>query len=82
MLVVSQFTLCADCRRGRRPSFTRAARPEKAIPLYERFIGNIREMGIPVSTGRFGADMLVSIENDGPVTILLDTDEIMARGEN
>ena len=82
MLVVSQFTLCADCRRGRRPSFTRAARPEKAIPLYERFIGNIRETGIPVSTGRFGADMLVSIENDGPVTILLDTDEIMARGEN
>ena len=82
MLVVSQFTLCADCRRGRRPSFTRAARPEKAIPLYERFIGNIREMGIPVSTGRFGADMLVSIENDGPMTILLDTDEIMARGEN
>ncbi len=82
MLVVSQFTLCADCRRGRRPSFTRAARPEKAIPLYEHFIGNIREMGIPVSTGRFGADMLVSIENDGPVTILLDTDEIMARGEN
>ncbi len=81
MLVVSQFTLCADCRKGRRPSFTGAARPEKAVPLYERFIENIRRMGIPVSTGRFGADMLVSIENDGPVTILLDTDEIMPKGE-
>ena len=81
MLVVSQFTLCADCRKGRRPSFTGAARPEKAVQLYERFIENIRGMGIPVSTGRFGADMLVSIENDGPVTILLDTDEIMPKGE-
>ena len=81
MLVVSQFTLCADCRKGRRPSFTGAARPEKAVPLDERFIENIRGMGIPVSTGRFGADMLVSIENDGPVTILLDTDEIMPKGE-
>ena len=81
MLVVSQFTLLANCRRGRRPSFTEAARPEKAVPLYQRFVEKIGEMGIPVETGRFGADMLVSIENDGPVTILLDTDELMTKGE-
>ena len=80
MLIVSQFTLCADCRKGRRPSFVRAARPEKAIPLYERFIAQIQAQGIRTTTGEFGADMLVSIENDGPVTIPLDTDEIMPKG--
>lgn len=77
MLVVSQFTLCADCKKGRRPAFVHAARPECAIPLYERFLAQVRGMGIPTAEGRFGADMLVSLENDGPVTILLDTDEIM-----
>lgn len=80
MLIVSQFTLCADCRKGRRPSFVRAARPEKAIPLYERFISQVQAQGIRTATGEFGADMLVSIENDGPVTIPLDTDEIMPKG--
>lgn len=77
LLVVSQFTLYADCRRGRRPSFTGAARPETAVPLYERFLAGARQAGVPTECGEFGADMLVSLENDGPVTILLDTDEIM-----
>ena len=77
LLVVSQFTLYADCRKGRRPSFTGAARPETAVPLYERFLAGARQAGVPTECGEFGADMLVSLENDGPVTILLDTDEIM-----
>lgn len=81
MLIVSQFTLCADCRKGRRPSFVRAARPETAVPLYERFIAQIQAQGVRTATGEFGADMLVSIENDGPVTIPMDTDEIMPRGK-
>jgi D-aminoacyl-tRNA deacylase len=75
MLVVSQFTLYADTRRGRRPSFTDAARPETAIPLYEQFVAQLRSLGFTVATGEFGADMLVEIHNDGPVTIWLDTDE-------
>jgi D-tyrosyl-tRNA(Tyr) deacylase len=75
MLVVSQFTLYADTRRGRRPGFTDAARPETAIPLYERFVAQLRALGFTVATGEFGADMLVEIHNDGPVTIWLDTDE-------
>lgn len=80
MLIVSQFTLCADCRKGRRPAFVRAARPETAVPLYERFIAQVQAHGVRTATGAFGADMLVSIENDGPVTIPLDTDEIMPKG--
>ena len=75
LLIVSQFTLFADCR-SRRPAFTRAARPDTAIPLYERVIARCRERGFTVSTGRFGEDMLVESVNDGPVTILLDTKEL------
>ena len=76
LLVVSQFTLYGDCRRGKRPSFTRAARPETAIPLYEAFLNHCRASGLPVQSGEFGADMQVELVNDGPVTILLDTDEM------
>ena len=80
MLVVSNFTLCADARHGRRPSFTNAARPETANSLYERFVAAAQDAGAGlVQTGSFGADMLVSIENDGPVTIILDTNEIMKK---
>lgn len=73
MLVVSQFTLFADTRRGRRPAFTGAARPEEAIPLYEAFVERIRAAGVSVATGRFGADMQVELINDGPVTIPFDS---------
>ena len=75
ILLISQFTLFADCRQ-RRPGFTLAARPATAIPLYEKVISLLREQGFTVETGEFGADMLVASENDGPVTILLDTDEL------
>ena len=75
ILIVSQFTLWADCR-SRRPGFTAAARPETAIPLYERVIALCREAGFHVETGEFGADMLVESVNNGPVTILLDTREL------
>ncbi|MHB1455566.1 MAG: D-aminoacyl-tRNA deacylase [Armatimonadota bacterium] len=75
-LVVSQFTLYADVRKGRRPSFTDAAPPEKADALYRYFIGLLDKVGIATGTGIFGADMLVDIQNDGPVTILLDTDTL------
>ena len=73
ILVISQFTLYADCK-SRRPGFTEAARPEVAIPLYELFIDKCREAGFVVETGSFGADMAVKSVNDGPVTIILDTD--------
>jgi D-tyrosyl-tRNA(Tyr) deacylase len=76
MLVVSQFTLYADCRKGRRPSFTDAARPEVAAPLCDSFVGKLRAMGFKVETGEFQADMLVEIHNAGPVTIWLDTDDL------
>jgi D-tyrosyl-tRNA(Tyr) deacylase len=73
VLVVSQFTLYGDCRKGRRPSFTGAAPPAVAEPLYERFAAELRAAGLPVATGRFGADMQVELVNDGPVTFVLDT---------
>ena len=73
VLVVSQFTLYGDARKGRRPSFIDAARPEIAIPLYERFIHRLREGGLRVETGEFGAMMDVELVNDGPVTFVIDT---------
>ena len=72
LLVVSQFTLYGDSAKGRRPSFIDAARPETAIPLYERFVAALGSRGLQVATGEFGADMLVEIHNDGPVTLILD----------
>jgi len=75
-LVVSQFTLLADVRRGRRPSFTGAAAPEVAEPLVEAFAGALRDAGVPAQTGRFGAKMQVELVNDGPVTIILDSAEM------
>jgi D-tyrosyl-tRNA(Tyr) deacylase len=72
ILVVSQFTLYGDSAKGRRPSFIDAARPEVAIPLYERFVAALRESGVPVETGEFGASMEVELVNDGPVTLWLD----------
>jgi D-aminoacyl-tRNA deacylase len=71
-ILVSQFTLYADTRKGRRPSFTDAAPPEIARPLVERFAAMLRDLGVPTQTGEFGAHMLVEIDNDGPVTILLE----------
>ena len=77
VLVIPQFTLYADCRRGRRPSFTEAAHPDQAIPLIDQFVSGLQEEGVPrVVTGIFGAHMLVEIHNDGPVTIFLDTDTL------
>ena len=73
VLLVSQFTLYGDARRGRRPSFTAAARPEHAEPLYHFIAARLRAAGLPVETGRFGATMQVSLVNDGPVTLWLDT---------
>jgi D-tyrosyl-tRNA(Tyr) deacylase len=72
LLVVSQFTLYGDAEKGRRPSFVAAARPEQAIPLYERFVQLLRERGVRVETGEFGAMMEVELVNDGPVTLWLE----------
>ncbi len=71
-LIVSQFTLYGDCRKGRRPSFDMAARPQEAQPLYERLVEMIKAEGIPVATGKFGAYMQVYLVNDGPVTLILE----------
>jgi D-tyrosyl-tRNA(Tyr) deacylase len=77
VLVVSQFTLYGNCRKGRRPSFTDAAGPELGNALYEKFLSICAELGYPPQHGRFGADMKVESVNDGPVTLILDTDQLM-----
>ena len=76
LLCVSQFTLLADLRRGNRPGWSRAARPEDAAPLVDAYADAVAAHGVPVSRGRFGAHMAVSLENDGPVTIVLDSDDL------
>lgn len=75
ILAVSQFTLYADTRKGRRPSYVAAAPPDIASPLFEHFVSSVRTLGIPVQTGSFGAEMAVELVNDGPVTIWLDSDD-------
>ena len=77
VLVVSQFTLSGNCRKGRRPSFTEAAGPELGNAMYEKFLSICEELGYPPQHGRFGADMKVESVNDGPVTLILDTDQLM-----
>ena len=76
LLLVSQFTLYADCKNGNRPSFTNAAKPDYANELYEYIIDECKKYDIPVKTGRFGADMKINLLNDGPVTIILDNNEL------
>lgn len=83
LLIVSNFTLYADCKKGRRPSYTDAARPEQATELYEYFIDCAKKLAVKkVATGEFGAYMQLHILNDGPVTIIMDTDEIMPKKHN
>ena len=77
VLVVSQFTLYGNCRKGRRPSFVEAAGPELGNRLYEQFLSDCESLGFPPQHGRFGADMQVESVNDGPVTLILDTDQLM-----
>lgn len=80
ILIISQFTLAADCAHGRRPSFTQAAKPQQAVPLYEYFVSQVAELTAKeVKTGVFGADMQVSLVNDGPVTILFDSEQMMKK---
>lgn len=76
ILLVSQFTLYGDARKGRRPSFIEAELPEKALPLFNYCVEYVKSQGVEVATGEFGADMLLTIQNDGPVTILLDSDKL------
>lgn len=73
ILIISQFTLFAQTKKGNRPSYIRASKPDKAIPMYEQFVARMKSSGIPVQTGEFGADMKISLINDGPVTICIDT---------
>ena len=73
ILIVSQFTLHASTKKGNRPSFIRAAKPETAIPLYEKFVHEVSSLGVPVKTGEFGANMQINLLNDGPVTLIIDT---------
>ena len=77
LLVVSQFTIYGDCRKGRRPNFMNAARPEKAEALYLEFVSRCREMGVKTETGTFQASMTVNIENDGPVTVIVDSEKLI-----
>lgn len=77
ILVVSQFTLYGDCRKGRRPSFIRAADPSRAKELYDLFVDRLKDKGLPVETGVFQSHMEVEIHNDGPVTLILDTQEVL-----
>ena len=77
VMVVSQFTLYGNCRKGRRPSFTEAAGPELGNAMYEKFLSICEELGYPPQHGRFGADMKVESINDGPITLILDTDQLM-----
>lgn len=79
MLVVSNFTLYADCSHGRRPDFFGAARPEEAIPVYEAFLAALRQRDFPLVTGEFGAEMAIDHVNDGPVTLIMDTDQMMKK---
>lgn len=81
LMIVSQFTLCADTSHGNRPAFIKAARPEKAIPIYEHIIEECRNAGYNVQTGVFGADMKVELTNDGPFTIILDSDDFVRTGK-
>ena len=81
MMVVSNFTLYADCSHGRRPDFFRAAKPDIAIPVYEHFLQEIRDRELPLITGEFGADMAIDHVNDGPVTLIMDTDQMLKKGE-
>lgn len=76
LLIISQFTLYGNCKKGRRPEFLAAARPETAIPLYEKFVALCAAKGFQVQTGEFGADMKVASVNDGPLTLILDTDQL------
>ena len=77
LLVISNFTLYGNCKKGKRPSFIEAARPELAKELYELFVRTLRDTGVAVETGVFGADMKVSLINDGPVTIFMDTEQML-----
>ncbi|MCR5619452.1 MAG: D-tyrosyl-tRNA(Tyr) deacylase [Lachnospiraceae bacterium] len=82
LMIVSQFTLCADTSHGNRPAFIAAARPEKAIPIYEHIIEECRRAGFNVQTGVFGADMRVELTNDGPFTIILDSDDLIKQSKH